>query len=162
MLNFDFQKRIWDQFFHHILCMVFQEKCFSFYILLTDQISLSDYLSFLRYWAKCVLQLFVNQVVTSLILKLTVVFLSSCFPTCEEKSRQKLKYLNNRTSFSDEINEPWRYEVLRWVIMLLVLITPVLNDVIFCDMVLKGRVSSIYGSLTVNICKITSIRVNVN
>ena len=32
-----FQKRVQDQFFHHILCMVFQEKCFSWYILLTDQ-----------------------------------------------------------------------------------------------------------------------------
>ena len=35
------------------------------YILLTDQISLSDCLYFLRYWAICVLWLFVNQVVTS-------------------------------------------------------------------------------------------------
>ena len=34
-------------------------------ILLTDQISLSGCLYFLRYWAICVLQLFVNQVVTS-------------------------------------------------------------------------------------------------
>ena len=31
----------------------------------TDQISLSDYLYFSRYWAICVLQLFVNQAVTS-------------------------------------------------------------------------------------------------
>ena len=30
-----------------------------------DQISLSGYLYFLRYWAICVLQLLVNQVVTS-------------------------------------------------------------------------------------------------
>ena len=47
-----FQKRVWDQFLHHILCMIFQEKCFSCYILLTDQISLSDCIYFLRY---CVL-----------------------------------------------------------------------------------------------------------
>ena len=33
--------------------------------LLTNQISLSDYLYFSRYWAICVLQLFVNQAVTS-------------------------------------------------------------------------------------------------
>ena len=53
-------------------------------ILLTDLISLSDCLYFLRYWAICVLQLFVFQVVTSQILKLTylsnqAVFLSDHF-----------------------------------------------------------------------------------
>ena len=52
----------------------FKEKCFSCYILLTDQIQLSDGLYILRYWAICVLQLFVNQVVTSQILKLTLSF----------------------------------------------------------------------------------------
>ena len=59
-----FEKRIWDQFLHLILFMIFQEKCFSCYILLTDQILLSDYLYFSRYWAICVLQLF-------------------CYPGCE-------------------------------------------------------------------------------
>ena len=43
------QKRIWDQCLHHILCMIFQEKCFSGYILLTDQISPSDCFNFWRY-----------------------------------------------------------------------------------------------------------------
>ena len=38
------------------------------YILITDQISSSDCLYFLRYWAICVLQLFVNHGVTSKIL----------------------------------------------------------------------------------------------
>ena len=69
-----FQKRVWDQFLHHILCMIFQEKCFSCYILLTDQISLPDCLYFSRYWVICGLQLFVNQVVTSQNLKLTLLF----------------------------------------------------------------------------------------
>ena len=59
-----FQMRVWEQFLQHILCMIFQQKCFSCYILLTDQISLSDCLYFLRYWTICLLQLFVNQVVT--------------------------------------------------------------------------------------------------
>ena len=40
----------------------FQKKCFSDYILLADQISLSDCLYFLRYWAIYLLQLFVSQV----------------------------------------------------------------------------------------------------
>ena len=43
----------------------FSTKCSSCYILLTDQISLPGCLYLLRYWAICVLQLFVNQVVMS-------------------------------------------------------------------------------------------------
>ena len=35
-------------FLHHILCMIFQEKCFS----LNNQIPLSDCIYFLRYWVK--------------------------------------------------------------------------------------------------------------
>ena len=35
----------------------------SMYILLTDYISLSDFLYFSIYWVTCVLQLFVNQAV---------------------------------------------------------------------------------------------------
>ena len=34
----DFQKRMWEQFSHHILCMVFHEKYFLYYILSTDLI----------------------------------------------------------------------------------------------------------------------------
>ena len=56
-----FQKRVWEQFLHHILRMIFKEKWFSCY----NQILLSDSLYFLRYWPRCVLQLFVNQIVTS-------------------------------------------------------------------------------------------------
>ena len=69
-----FQKRVWEQFLHYILFMSFQEKCFSSCILLTDQISLPDCLYFLRYWSICLLQLLVNQVVTSQILKLILCF----------------------------------------------------------------------------------------
>ena len=43
----------------------FSRKCFSCYILLTDLISLNDCLYYLRFWAICVLQLFVNYAVTS-------------------------------------------------------------------------------------------------
>ena len=52
-----FQRRVWEQFLHHIWCMIFQEKYFC-YILLTDQMSLSDFLHFSRYWAIGVLQLY--------------------------------------------------------------------------------------------------------
>ena len=81
-----FQIRVWEQFFQHMLCMIFQQKCFSCYILLTDQISLPGCLYFLRYWAICVLQLFVNQVMTSWILKLTWSFQSSHFFQMMKKS----------------------------------------------------------------------------
>ena len=59
------KKRAWEEFLHHILCMIFQEDGSSSCILLTDQISLPDCLYFLRYREICVLQLFLNQVVTS-------------------------------------------------------------------------------------------------
>ena len=42
--------------------------------LLTDRTLLSDFLQLFRYWSRCVLQLFVNQVVKLQILKLTLSF----------------------------------------------------------------------------------------
>ena len=69
-----FQKKVWNQFLHHILCMIFQEKCSSCYILLTDQIALSACFCFSRYWAIFALQFFVNQAVTSQNLELTLSF----------------------------------------------------------------------------------------
>ena len=49
-----FQRKVQKQFLHHILCMIFQDKCSSCYIILTDQISLFDCIYFLRYWAMCI------------------------------------------------------------------------------------------------------------
>ena len=43
-----FQKRVSEYVLRHILCMIFLEKCFLCYILLTDQISFSNCLYFLR------------------------------------------------------------------------------------------------------------------
>ena len=64
MLNFDFLRKVLETVspLHFVYD---QEKCFSCYALLTDQISLPDCHYFLRYWSIGVLQLFVNQVVTS-------------------------------------------------------------------------------------------------
>ena len=59
--NFDFS----DKFLHHILHIIFQQKCSSYYNLLTDQISLSGWLYFLRYWSVYALQLFANLVMTT-------------------------------------------------------------------------------------------------
>ena len=75
-------------------CMIFEEKYFSCYILLTDQISLSGCINFVRYWTVRVLQLFFNQVVTPLILKLTLCFQLTRFFYRAKKSRQKFKYLD--------------------------------------------------------------------
>ena len=69
------KKRSGTSLFCLIFCIIFIEKYFSFHILLIDQVSLSGCFYFLRYWAICVLQLFVNQIVTSWILKLIWHFL---------------------------------------------------------------------------------------
>ena len=58
----------------HFVYDFFLKKCFLCYTLLTEKMSLYDCLYFLEYWSTCVLKLFVNQVVTSLILKLTLFF----------------------------------------------------------------------------------------
>ena len=81
----------------------FLRKFFSCYILLTDPISLSDCLYFLRYWTNCVLQLFVSQFVTSKIFEINLIFLIKPFSYMTEKSRQKFKYLENKKSFKEEI-----------------------------------------------------------
>ena len=47
---------------------------FLYHILLTDQISFSDCLYFLRYRTVCALQLLVSQIVVSYILKLNLSF----------------------------------------------------------------------------------------
>ena len=45
--NLSFQKKIWKQFLHHILFVIFREKNFVCCLLLTDRISLFYYLDFL-------------------------------------------------------------------------------------------------------------------
>ena len=64
MLNFDFLEKGLELVSPPYFMYDFQEKCFSSYILLTDQMSLLDCFYLLRYWSICLLQLFVNQVVT--------------------------------------------------------------------------------------------------
>ena len=69
MLNFNFSEKGLELVYPPHSAYDFSKNCFSCYILLTDQISLSGFLYFSRYraiyWAICVLQLFVNQAVTS-------------------------------------------------------------------------------------------------
>ena len=57
MLNFDFvEKGLGIVSLQHFVYDFSRKMFFILYILLTDQISLSDRLCFLRYWAVCVLQ----------------------------------------------------------------------------------------------------------
>ena len=63
MLNFDFLEKGMEVVTPpHFVCNVSKKKCYLCYNLLTDQILLSDFIYFLRYWAMCVLQLFVSLV----------------------------------------------------------------------------------------------------
>ena len=82
--------------------MIFQEKCFSRYILLTDQISLSDCLYFLRYLAICLAIVYFPgcDVIN---LEINLIFQIKPFFYMTKKSRQKLKYLENEKSFKGEI-----------------------------------------------------------
>ena len=65
MLNFDFSEKGLGTVYPPNFGMIFQQKSLSCFILSTYQILLSDCLYFLRYWAICVLQLSVDQVLTS-------------------------------------------------------------------------------------------------
>ena len=60
MLNFDFLEIDLGIVSPPHFVYDFFIKCFSCYVLLTDQVSLADCLYFLRYWSICVLQLFVK------------------------------------------------------------------------------------------------------
>ena len=75
MLNFDFsRKRLEIVSPPHFLICFFKKKCLSCCVLLTNKISVPDNFHFLRFWAICTLQLFLFQIVTSQILKLTLPF----------------------------------------------------------------------------------------
>ena len=65
MLNFEFLEKSLELVSPPHFVYDFLEKYFSCHILVTDQISLSDYLCFLGYWVICVLQLFVSQLIMS-------------------------------------------------------------------------------------------------
>ena len=62
---FQKNKQIWNQSPCFIFCIIFEEKYSSCHIPLIDRISLFGYLYFGRYLGICVMQLLVNQVVTS-------------------------------------------------------------------------------------------------
>ena len=80
--------------------MIFEET-FShvIFILLADQISLPDYVFFLRYWLVCVTKLFVCQSVTSYILRLTLAFLIKPFSYMTKTQDKNLNILRAKRAF---------------------------------------------------------------
>ena len=78
--------------------MIFQEKCFSFYILLTDQISLSDLL---------LLEILANMCIAIVCLpgcyvinyEIDFIFQIKPFLDMTKELKQKIKYLGNEKSF---------------------------------------------------------------
>ena len=96
---FEEWKDVWSQSPCLIFCIIFEEKYLSCYILFIDQIWLSSCLYFVRYWAICVLQLFVNQLVTCMNFEVNHIFLIKPFSYMTKTSWQKLKYLENEKSF---------------------------------------------------------------
>ena len=70
--------------------MIFEEKYFSCYTLLTDQILLSHCLYLLRYWTIYVLKLFVVQSVTSYVFKINHSFLIEPIFYITKKLRQSV------------------------------------------------------------------------
>ena len=78
----------------------FEEKYLFCYTILKDQISLPDCLYFLRHWAINALQLSVIQSVKSLILKLSLAFLSSCFPAGPKSQGKNVNILNEKRAFN--------------------------------------------------------------
>ena len=88
MLNFDFLEK-------GLFVYDFSRKMFIIYILLTDQVLLSDCLYFFRYWEICVLQLFVSQV-DVIDFETNLIFLIKSFFYMTKKSRRKFKYHENK------------------------------------------------------------------
>ena len=92
-----FQERVWDEFLHHILCMMFQEKCFSW----------SNFIV----WLLLPLEILGNMCITIVCeprcdvikFEINLIFLIKPFCYMTKKSRQKLKYLENENSLWDEI-----------------------------------------------------------
>ena len=78
--------------------MIFQEKCFLFYILLTYQISLSDCLNFLRYWAICI-AIVCSPGCEVGNFEIDFIFLIKSFFYMTKKSMLKIKYLVNEIPF---------------------------------------------------------------
>ena len=92
------KKRVWDYLFRQLLCMNFQEKIFSFYILLTDRISFSVYLKSIH------IIIMFGPACDVINFKINVCFVIKPFFYIAKNSGQICKYLKDEKSLYHEIN----------------------------------------------------------
>ena len=93
-----------SEFLHYISWMIFQENYFSYYILLTDQISLSDYLYFWEILGNMYIVIICFPVYDIINLEMTLTFLSSRLPTWwPNQSGQKFTYFKNEKPFKQSL-----------------------------------------------------------
>ena len=81
MLNFNFPEKGLGLVSPPHAVYDISKKCFSCYVLLTGQISLSDFLYFSIHWALCVLQLLINMTVTKFEINLIFLVKPFCYMT---------------------------------------------------------------------------------
>ena len=79
--------------------MIFQVERLSCHILLTDEISLSDYLYVLRYYGNMYIAIVCFPGCDAINFEINLVSLIKTFFYMVKKSRQKFKYLDNKKSF---------------------------------------------------------------
>ena len=91
-----------EKFLRNILCMIFQEKCFSCYILLTGQVSLSLLLETLGNMCIAIVCFPSRDVIN---FEINLIFLIKAFFCMTKNSRQKFKYLESEKSFYGEIKK---------------------------------------------------------
>ena len=99
MLNFDFSEKGLGLVPPPHLFQGYSRKMFLVLHSFNWPISLSDCLYFLRYWSKCVLQLFVYRIVKLYNLKLTLSFSWSCFDIWPKSQEKNVNILRMERAF---------------------------------------------------------------
>ena len=117
MLNFDFIEKGLRILSPPHFVYDFSRKCFSSYIILTDQISLSDCLYFLRCWGNICIVTDYFPGCDIINFETNIIFLIKPYSYLTKKSRQRFKYLENEKSIKDEIKSihfyrPFNYQKL--------------------------------------------------
>ena len=79
--------------------MLFEEKCFSHYILLTNPIPVFDHLDLLRYWVDMFVLIICCPVCDVINFEINYSFVTKSFFYITKKSRQKCEYVKNEKSF---------------------------------------------------------------
>ena len=85
--------------------MIFPEKCFSYYFLLTDQISLSEFPLFLEILDNICIAIVYFPGCDVIYFETNVIFLIKLFFYMTKNSKEKFKYLENGKSFEGELKK---------------------------------------------------------